>query len=151
LENELAPILILATNRGITTIRGTNYKSPHGIPIDLLDRLLIIATTAYSPAEMQKILEIRAEEEDVEMSADAKEMLTAIAGATSLRYAIHMITVAHMVSLRRKATEIDVEDIRKVYDLFVDVKRSTEFLQSYQADFMFSEGQTKSNSDAMQE
>ena len=96
-KTSLHPFSSSPRNRGITTIRGTNYKSPHGIPIDLLDRLLIIATTAYSPAEMQKILEIRAEEEDVEMSADAKEMLTAIAGATSLRYAIHMITVAHMV------------------------------------------------------
>lgn len=38
-----------------------------------------------------------------------------------------------------QATEIDVVDIRKVYDLFVDVKRSTEFLQAYQADFVFSE------------
>ena len=25
-------------------IRGTNYTSPHGVPIDLLDRLLIIST-----------------------------------------------------------------------------------------------------------
>ena len=30
LESEMAPILILATNRGITKIRGTNYQSPHG-------------------------------------------------------------------------------------------------------------------------
>jgi RuvB-like protein 2 len=44
LENPNSPIVIMATNRGITTIRGTNYKSPHGIPIDLLDRLLIIST-----------------------------------------------------------------------------------------------------------
>ena len=36
---DLAPVLVVATNRGITRIRGTNYKSPHGIPIDLLDRL----------------------------------------------------------------------------------------------------------------
>ena len=26
LESENAPIVIIATNRGITTIRGTNYK-----------------------------------------------------------------------------------------------------------------------------
>ena len=26
LENDLAPILVVATNRGITKIRGTNYK-----------------------------------------------------------------------------------------------------------------------------
>merc|ERR1719351_594690 len=44
LENEMAPILVMATNRGITKIRGTNYESPHGMPIDLLDRLLIIIT-----------------------------------------------------------------------------------------------------------
>ena len=39
--------VIMATNRGITRIRGTNYKSPHGIPIDLLDRMVIIPTTPY--------------------------------------------------------------------------------------------------------
>lgn len=32
----MAPVVIMATNRGITRIRGTNYKSPHGIPIDLV-------------------------------------------------------------------------------------------------------------------
>ena len=38
LESTLAPIVILATNRGICTIRGTDMISPHGIPIDMLDR-----------------------------------------------------------------------------------------------------------------
>merc|ERR1711967_18539 len=67
LESALAPVLIIATNRGITKIRGTEYKSPHGIPIDLLDRLMIIPTSLYSQKEIQKILHIRCEEEDVEM------------------------------------------------------------------------------------
>jgi len=44
LESDQAPIMIMATNRGITKIRGTNYTSPHGLPIDLLDRTLIIST-----------------------------------------------------------------------------------------------------------
>ena len=68
LENDLAPILVVASNRGITRIRGTAYRSPHGIPIDLLDRLLIIATEPYSEADMATILSIRAEEEDVEIN-----------------------------------------------------------------------------------
>jgi len=34
LENTMSPVLIMATNRGITQIRGTKYKSPHGIPIE---------------------------------------------------------------------------------------------------------------------
>jgi RuvB-like protein 1 (pontin 52) len=38
LESPLAPIVIFATNRGICNIRGTDIKSPHGIPVDLLDR-----------------------------------------------------------------------------------------------------------------
>jgi len=37
----------MATNRGITKIRGTNYYSPHGLPGDLLDRMLIITTLPY--------------------------------------------------------------------------------------------------------
>lgn len=48
LESESAPIIILATNRGITNIRGTHYKGPHGMPLDLLDRLLIITTQNYT-------------------------------------------------------------------------------------------------------
>ena len=34
-------------------------RSPHGIPIDLLDRLLIISTQPYSDAELRQILDIR--------------------------------------------------------------------------------------------
>ena len=140
LEHELSPILILATNRGITTIRGTSYKSPHGIPIDLLDRLLIIATTAYTASECQRILSIRCEEEDVEIAEEALALLTSIAGECSLRYAIHMISVSALVAARRRSGgEVDVEDVKRVYDLFVDVKRSAQFLQDHQAEFMFSE------------
>ena len=55
LENDMAPILIIATNRGITKIRGTSYASPHGIPIDLLDRLLIVATNPYEDKEVKQV------------------------------------------------------------------------------------------------
>lgn len=59
LENEMAPVVIMATNRGITRIRGTNYKSPHGIPIDLLDRMIIVPTQPYTEKELKEILTIR--------------------------------------------------------------------------------------------
>jgi len=48
LESDASPIIIMATNRGIAQIRGTKFKSPHGIPIDLLDRSLIIMTKPYT-------------------------------------------------------------------------------------------------------
>merc|ERR1719207_436361 len=152
LEAESSPVVIMATNRGITNIRGTDYKSPHGIPLDLLDRMLIISTEPYSAKDIRKILDIRAEEEDVEMSDPAKELLTKIGSDSSLRYAIHLITVANLVALKRKAQEVDVQDIRKVYSLFVDVKRSTQFLHEYQQEFMFHEGASLAkDGDAMDE
>jgi RuvB-like protein 2 len=137
LESDLAPVLIIATNRGFAKIRGTAYKSPHGIPIDLLDRLMIISTAPYSEAEVARILEIRGEEEDVEMSKEALDLLTRIGMETSLRYAIQMITIASLCCQKRKGTEVGIEDIKRVYSLFVDVKRSTQFLMEYQKDFMF--------------
>mmetsp|Transcript_771 Transcript_771/g.1637 ORF Transcript_771/g.1637 Transcript_771/m.1637 type:complete len:471 (+) Transcript_771:140-1552(+) len=149
LENEMSPILVVATNRGITRIRGTNYKSPHGIPIDLLDRLLIIATTPYSEKEIRLILDIRCEEEDVEMSDDAKDLLTKIGFETSLRYSIHLITAASLAAQKRKAPEVEVEDISRVYSLFIDVKRSTQFLIEYQNEFMFNEVTMEDEPDAM--
>merc|ERR1711990_78732 len=151
LESDTAPIVMMATNRGITTIRGTDYKSPHGIPLDLLDRMLIISTQPYSESETRRIIDIRAEEEDVEMTDPAKELLTKIGADSSLWYAIHLITVANLVAMKRKGQEVDVQDIRKVYSLFVDVKRSTQFLHEYQQEFMFHEGASTAKDDDMDE
>ncbi|CAK9161250.1 unnamed protein product [Ilex paraguariensis] len=139
LENEMAPILVVATNRGITTIRGTNYKSPHGIPIDFLDRLLIISTQPYTEEDIRRILDIRCQEEDVEMSGDAKILLTRIGVDTSLRYAIHLITSAALACQKRKGKLVEMEDISRVYELFWDVKRSTQYLMEYQSQYMFNE------------
>ena len=50
-------------------IRGTNYNSPHGIPLDLLDRLVIISTKPYSEKEMKQILTIRYDSCDAHMIA----------------------------------------------------------------------------------
>lgn len=138
---------------GITKIRGTDYKSPHGIPLDLLDRMLIISTEPYSESEVRRILDIRAEEEDVEMDEPAKKLLTKIGLESTLRYAIHLISVANLVCMKRKGQEVSVQDIRKVYSLFVDVKRSTQFLMEYNNEFMFSEmaGGDGADGDAMEE
>merc|ERR1712010_278459 len=61
LESSLAPIIIFATNRGVCTIRGTDIVSPHGIPVDLLDRLIIIRTLTYSVDEITQVVAIRSQ------------------------------------------------------------------------------------------
>ena len=139
LEDEMAPVVVMATNRGITRIRGTKYRSPHGIPIDLLDRMVIIPTTPYQAKELSEILKIRCEEEDCEMSDDGIQVLTRIASEASLRYAIQLITVANLVCRKRKGTEVSVEDIKRSYSLFYDESRSVQFLAEYQKEFLFNE------------
>ena len=59
LEKELAPLVIMATNRGMSRVRGTKYMSPHGLPEDLLDRVLIVSTKEYTPSELEQIILLR--------------------------------------------------------------------------------------------
>eukprot|EP00019_Armaparvus_languidus_P009670 CAMPEP_0168582174 /NCGR_PEP_ID=MMETSP0420-20121227/1827_1 /TAXON_ID=498008 /ORGANISM="Pessonella sp." /LENGTH=462 /DNA_ID=CAMNT_0008616615 /DNA_START=16 /DNA_END=1405 /DNA_ORIENTATION=- len=148
LETELAPVLVLATNRGTTTIRGSDYRGPHGMPADLLDRLLIVHTEAYSHDELQAILVIRAAEEDVTLTPEALALLAKIAGEASLRYAMRLITASALVAARRKAATVDVPDVRTVYGLFVDTERSSAFLHEHSNAMVFSDG-ANNNSDAM--
>lgn len=139
IESDLAPVLVMASNRGITVIRGTKYKAPHGLPLDLLDRLLIISTKPYEEKEVDEILRIRCEEEDIAITEKASEVLTRIATETSLRYAMYLITSSALVCTKRNGTEVDVEDIKRTYALFYDVKRSTKTLSESNEVFMFQE------------
>jgi RuvB-like protein 2 len=139
LESDICPILIMATNRGITTIRGTSYSSPHGIPLDLLDRCMIITTKHYSSTELKQILLLRSEEEDIEVSSNAMDLLTSIATETSLRYAMHLLMTASLSAQKRKSAQVSPDDIKRVYRLFLDVRRSSEYLLQNSDQYLFSE------------
>jgi len=139
LESELAPVLVIATNRGVAKIRGTDYTSPHGIPLDLLDRLMIISTQPYAVDELRQILHVRCQEEEVTMEPTALELLTRIASETSLRYAIHLIVTAQLFAKKQGREKITMPDIERCFALFVDVQRSTKLLMKYQGQFMFNE------------
>jgi len=139
LEDDMAPIVVMASNRGISTIRGTNIKGPHGIPLDLLDRLLIVNTNTYSSEEITQILQTRCNEEGVDIDEKALALLTKIGEDTSLRYAIHLIITADLVSKKRGGKIIEVDDVKRVYKLFVDKERSSTLLQGYQEYYYYNE------------
>ncbi len=132
MESELAPILIFASNRGITKVRGTDIESPHGIPLDMLDRMLIISTRPYTREEIRKILEIRAEEEGVKLSEEAMEKLTEIGEKATLRYAVQLMTPSAEIAKSRNRSEVKPEDVEEAIKLFSDVKRSVEELKRYE-------------------
>ena len=96
LESTLAPIVVFATNRGICTVKGTGVLSPHGVPVDLLDRMLIIRTMPYSVEEMTQIIAIRATTESIECDEESITCLAEIGARASLRYAVQQIGRAHV-------------------------------------------------------
>jgi len=136
LESELVPIIILATNRGITTIRGTDVKAPMGFPLDLIDRAVIIATHEYDADSIREILRIRAREEKVTINEDALEKLTEIGSKTSLRYAVQLLSLAAQNAVQ-KHESVTLEDVNRVDSLFMDVQEATEHLKRYEDKLLY--------------
>lgn len=129
LESTLAPIVIFATNRGLCTVRGTDIVSPHGIPVDLLDRMLIIRTNAYNRDEILQILAIRAKVEGLEVTPEALAKLSVIGDRSSLRYAVQLLTPARIVASTQGREVIDGADIDEIDKLFYDAKASARILK----------------------
>jgi RuvB-like protein 1 (pontin 52) len=91
LESPMSPYVVLASNRGISTIRGTESDgdigilSPHGLPVDLLDRCMIVRTQVYRREEIRKVLETRCKVEGLGVSRDALDRLADEGERSSLR------------------------------------------------------------------
>jgi len=128
LESTLSPIVIFATNRGVCTIRGTDVMSPHGIPVDLLDRMLIIRTMPYSLEEIVQIISIRAETESIELDSEALHGMGEIGARTSLRYTVQMLTPARIIAETAGRDSIKLCDVEEVDELFYDAKSSAKVL-----------------------
>jgi len=137
LESPLAPVVIMASNRGMSRIRGTDYISPHGIPIDLLDRMIIIPTEPYSQKEVSTIVKIRCQEEDVELDEGATKALSLLGTRTSLRYVLQLITTARLAAAKAGASVVTKEHVRRCFSLFLDLSRSVEQMHAEEQEFMY--------------
>jgi len=133
LESNLAPIVILATNRGICQIKGTEMRSPHGIPVDLLDRLLIIRLLPYDLDEIVQILAIRCETEGIEIETEALAYLASIGTRTSLRYVVQLINPSFVLAQTLGKLKISKDEVVEIASLFLDGKTSARILME-QAD-----------------
>ena len=124
LESPLAPIVVFATNRGSVTVRGTQDVCPHGIPLDLLDRLVVVVTQLYTPNELMEIIHIRAGVEGIQLSESALLSLAEVAGATSLRFALQMLSPIAVVAQANGNGLIQKADVDLALSLFLDAKKS---------------------------
>jgi len=129
LESTIAPIVIMATNRGRCTIRGTDVASPHGIPMDFLDRLLIVRTMPYELQDMTDILALRARTENVKLDDPSLLALASIAQRSSLRYAAGLLSPALLLARVAGRDTASQPDVQQVDSLFFDAKASARLLQ----------------------
>ena len=149
LESDIAPIVIFASNRGRCIVRGTeDVYSPHGIPIDLLDRLMLIKAVPYNQNEMLQvwqpinssqtqvliiwfylqILKIRAQTEGINIEDEALRHLSEIGVNSTLRYAIQLLDPASQLAKVQQSPIIDLKVLKEVSELFFDAKQSAKIL-----------------------
>ena len=165
LESSIAPIVILASNRGRVPVRtSTTTPAPtssssltvaedaelyaHGIPPDLLARLLIIPTHPYNPTDIRKIISLRSRTESVTLSEAALNRISKKGEEVSLRYALQLLAPAQVLARVAKrgdavangamitngdnvetvGARIEVQDIEECEDLFLDARRSADVL-----------------------
>merc|ERR1711865_496165 len=112
-------------------IRGTNIVSPHGMPVDLLDRLVIVRTLPYSVEEIAKVVMIRTQTESLTIEDDALEILGEIGVNTSLRYVVQLLTPANLIAKTNGRDSITKEDVMEVDSLFFDAKSSAKLLAEH--------------------
>ncbi|KAL9085866.1 MAG: hypothetical protein Q9159_004472 [Coniocarpon cinnabarinum] len=167
LESSIAPIVILASNRGRVPIRSSTTTSmstssssapisedpetlyAHGIPPDLLARLLIIPTHPYAPTDIRKIISLRSRTEGVTLSDAALERVSKKGEEVSLRYALQLPAPAQVLARVAKRGDavnsgamitngdaaqqtdgprIELQDIEECESLFIDARRSADVL-----------------------
>ncbi len=136
MESELSPILVFATNRGITKIRGTEIESPHGIPLDMLDRLIIIKTRFYTEEETKEIIKIRAKEEKIELSEEAINYLAKLGVEYSLRYSVQLLSPSFIRAKEMGRKRVEKEDVEYAKKLFISTKESVEYVKELEKYFL---------------
>ncbi|KAI9666913.1 MAG: RuvB ATP-dependent DNA helicase pontin [Alyxoria varia] len=176
LEQSFAPIVILASNRGRVPIKATSSSfstpqpsssttpqhpqsdssmvSAHGIPPDLLSRLLIIPTHTYTPPEIRTIISLRARVEGLSLSEKALGRVSKKGEGVSLRYALQLLAPASVLArvagrggsagtlaiagggaengdgteVAKAGVTIEEQDVEECEDLFLDARRSAKWL-----------------------
>ncbi|XP_071082055.1 ruvB-like 1 [Haliotis cracherodii] len=137
LESTIAPIVIFATNRGKCTIKGTeDIVAPHGMPLDLLDRVMIIRTLPYSLEEMVAILKIRSQTESIQIDDESLQELGSIGTNSTLRYAVQLLTPSNILARINGKESINKEDIDEIHKLFYDAKSSAKILAAHEDKYM---------------
>lgn len=120
LESSHSPIVVLASNRGRGTVRGSSDTGLCGLPRDMLDRLLVVRTQPYSAQQMQAIVQTRARTEGRQLEPAAAEALAAVGvQRQSVRAAAQLLGPAGVLAAAGGAATIQASHVAEAAALFV--------------------------------
>lgn len=129
IENKFSPNFIFATNCVKKKINGLKYRAPHGIPVDFLDRFLVLSTGPFSNLEIKQILEIKLKSFGNEIEDKCKLFLLRLTIECGLGYVLNILPMIS-IGKKEKILIIDLAKIKNCYKLFMDFKkfvRNTNF------------------------
>ena len=90
---------------------------------------MIVKTSLYTRDEIRKVLELRCRIENISLRQEALDRLADEGEKSSLRYALQLLTPAAILARAAGRTEVGVEDVGELGELFLDAKRSTGVLR----------------------
>ncbi|KAJ5478229.1 hypothetical protein N7530_003738 [Penicillium desertorum] len=118
LESTISPIVILASNRGHTVIRGTHEISA-------------------AHEEIKTIIRLRAKIEGLNITEPALNKVSEHGSKVSLRYALQLLAPASILSrINGRPGAIEEADIAECEDLFLDAKRSAIIVDQDSKNFL---------------
>ena len=85
-------------------------------------------TQPYSLEDISTIISIRAKTEEIPLGEESLKHLGQIGATTSLRYAVQLLTPAHILAQTQGREIIEKRDLEEVNGLFYDSKTSARML-----------------------
>ena len=94
--------------RGTESTIGANdgIKAPHGLPVDLLDRLMIIKTAMYNATELREIIKLRAKAEGVDLTQVGLEKISDVSFSFLVSYWFSQTIIYHFKDRSENIIEI---------------------------------------------
>ncbi|OAG33626.1 RuvB-like protein 1 (pontin 52) [Nematocida sp. ERTm5] len=114
LETDTCPIIILATNKGIINIPGTDELGLFGIPNVFISRLFIITTEKPAYSEICKIIDQKIKTESIKITEPARNLLYKLANESTLRFTFGVLPLANILS--EEITEISIKEISNMFN-----------------------------------
>eukprot|EP00834_Sanchytrium_tribonematis_P007362 NODE_654_length_4980_cov_0.656833.p2 type:complete len:434 gc:universal NODE_654_length_4980_cov_0.656833:700-2001(+) len=129
MESPIAPIIIYATNKGHCLIKGTDEMGSHGVPSDMLDRLLIIKTNPFNIVEMKEIIACKSIEDDLKWTDAELDELSQLGMKYGIRYALQCMEYYYLMKHDTELGEMTDVTLDDVTGLFMDAGTSAGLLE----------------------